>query len=106
MKPGDASPVVSLSLMDISLQNFAYAMGIPQTAIVGGRLPMNVNIATSSIDGLYIRGILQSGEQSWITCWGCEQDVSSIATSIAARGVAAIPLSLRPASGIQFLQHT
>ena len=106
MKPGDASPVVSLALMDISLVNFAYAMGIPQSAIVGGRLPMNVNVATSSIDGLYIRGILQSGEQSWVVCWGCEQDVSSIATSIAARGVAAIPLSLRPASGVQFLQHT
>jgi hypothetical protein len=106
MKPGDASPVVTLSLMDISLVNFAYAMGIPQAAIVGGRLPMNVNIATSSIDGFYLRGILQSGEQSWITCWGCEQDVSSIATQIAARGVAAIPLSLRPASGVGFLQHT
>lgn len=106
MKPGDASPSVSMTLMDISLVNFAYAMGIPQAAIVGGRLPMNVNVATSSIDGLYIRGILQSGEQSWITCWGCEQDVSSVATALAARGVAAIPLTVRPASGIGFLQHT
>ena len=106
MKPGDASPSVALTLMDISLVNFAYALGIPQSAIVGGRLPLNVNIATSSIDGFYIRGILQSGEQSWITCWGCEQDVSSVATSIAARGVAAIPLTLRPASGVGFLQHT
>lgn len=106
MKPGDASPVVSLALMDISLSNFAYAMGIPQAAIVGGRLPMNTNVATSSIDGFYVRGILQSGEQAWITCWGCEQDVSSIATAIAARGVASIPLSLRPASGVGFLQHT
>jgi hypothetical protein len=106
MKPGDAAPTVSLGLMDISLSNYAYAVGIPQSAIVGGRLPLNTNIGTTSIDGFYIRGLLQSGEQSWITCWGCEQDISNVGVALAARGRAIIPLTLRPASGVSFLQHT
>jgi hypothetical protein len=106
MKPGAARVLLSFALQDISLVNFAYALGIAQSAIVGGRLPLNNSIGTSTdIQGVYIKGVTKDGFTNWINGWGCSEMVTNVATALSNRGVSSVPLALQPASGLQFMQH-
>lgn len=107
MRPGDAAPQVSFSLIDVSLANFASALGIAASDIVGGRLPLKgSNVGKATMDGFYLRGLLKNGEQAWLNCWGCSQDIADVAAVFSSRQQTRIPFTLRPASGIQFMQHT
>jgi hypothetical protein len=106
MKPGQARVLLSFALQDISLVNFAYALGIAQSAIVGGRLPLNNSIGTSTdVQGVYIKGVTKDGMTNWINGWGCSEMVTNVAAALSNRGVASVPLALQPASGLQFMQH-
>jgi hypothetical protein len=106
MKPGSARVLLSFALQDISLVNFAYALGISQASIVGGRLPLNNSIGTSTdIAGVYIKGVTKDGFTNWIIGWGCSEMVTNVAAALSNRGVASVPLALEPASGLQFMQH-
>jgi hypothetical protein len=106
MKPGLARVLLSFALQDISLVNFAYALGISQASIVGGRLPLNNSIGTSTdVQGVYIKGVTKDGFTNWILGWGCSEMVTNVAAVLSNRGVASVPLALEPASGLQFMQH-
>lgn len=102
--PGDATMSMSFMLGSIQLPNVAYALGIPQSAISGGRLPANANIGTQDLDRVYFKGLNAAGATIEIAGFGCSQDLSQFALKLSTRDVAKIPLTFRPVT-LQFQQY-
>jgi hypothetical protein len=105
LKLGSATTALAFGVVDLTLANFARALGIPQSAIASNRLPIGANIGTATVEGLYVRGVQQDGATVWVNVWGCAQDVSAFALALAQTGVARLPISLKPSSGLHLLQH-
>jgi len=101
-RPGTAAPQVTFGVVDQTLATFARALGIPQSDIAGNRLPVGNNIATATIDGLLIQGTYMDGGAVYITSWGNSVDVSDVSVNYAGTGVAAIPVTVKPGSGLLF----
>lgn len=104
IKLGAANVSLGFGIVEWSLSVLARVFGIPQTAIVNGRLPINSNIGSAVIDGMYVKGVLKDGTIAYVNAWGCSQDVSQIAAQITQQGVPSLPVRLKPASGIHFQQ--
>lgn len=102
--PGDAMVTASFNLGDILLANFARALGIPQSAIVGNRLPLDVDIGTEDIDAIYLKGVLQNGDLVVLDLWGCAMVIQEIRTKLSNRDISTIPVTVRPAT-LQLLQY-
>lgn len=107
LRPGLTTFGASFKVIDIILSNIARALGIPQSAILGGnRLPFNNNIGTASqIDGAYLIGMTQDGGTFRVNFWGCSTDITNIAHTLTNSGSNPLPMGLKPTSGIQFLQY-
>lgn len=102
--PGDAMVTLGFNLGDIILANFARALGIPQAAIVGARLPVDVEIGTEDIDALYAKGVLQNGDIVVVDAWGFAQIIQEVRTKLSNRDISSIPVSGKPAT-LQLLQY-
>ncbi len=102
---GAASASLALKVADLSPENFARALGAPLTDVVGGRLHLGDNIGTAQVEGCYIAGVLKDGTVAEIIAWGCAQDTANVAVQLSQQGVAALPITLKPTSGIQFRQY-
>ena len=102
---GEGVTTLSFATTEYSLTNIARAFGIPASEIAGGRLPIGRKIGLARIDGAYVRGVLQNGTTAWINVWGCSQDVSNVAMALNGQGAPpALPIALKPASGLHLLQ--
>lgn len=103
--PGQAGVTLSFMLASMTLANWAYALGIPQSAISGGRLFANANLGTGTdIVAAYFRGLNQQGNTVEIFATGCSQDIASVAPRLGTTEVAKLPIALRPVT-LQFLQY-
>jgi hypothetical protein len=104
LRQGVAEVTVSFGLIEHSLANFERALGIPAGTAASNRLPLNL-IGTGSIEGLYLKGLLAGGETAWVIAAGCSIDASNVATAITNSGAAAaLPITAKPSSYVQFLQ--
>lgn len=101
LKLGSAAMTLSFAVIDYTLANIANAFGVPASAIASGRVPLGSLIGSQTVQGMYVRGITQDGTIVWLTVWGCSQDVSSIAVAMTQQNVPALPVKLKPASGLQ-----
>lgn len=105
-KPGPAPIALRFGVIDVTLANLARALGIPQSKIVGGRLPLlGADIATDVVQGVYLKGALQDGFTMWVIAAGCSQDVSSFVAQLTNVGTPAIPMAFKPASCLSIRQH-
>jgi hypothetical protein len=105
LRMGAASFGVTFGVIDFSLVNLARALGIPAADIVAGRLPVGDRIGLAGIDGVYVRGLTQDGSIFRVNLWGTALNVSDVVRAYNNSGPPSrIPMSLRPTSGIQFLQ--
>jgi hypothetical protein len=102
--PEEVMITMGFALGEISLANFAMALGIPAADIVGGRLPLDVDIGVADIDGLYLLGKNQNGDTIEIGLWGFSQTIQEIRTKLANHGISTIPVNGKPAI-VQFLQY-
>jgi hypothetical protein len=103
-RPGNAVTTVSFGVTRLDLPTYCRALGIPQSAISGGKVLFGSNIGTSDIDGVYVRGVNKGGKTCWLVLWGASSVLQQINTALAGTGQAQIPIAVRPSSGIQFLQ--
>lgn len=107
IRPGAATITLGFGVVDASLANIAYALAIAQSQISGTRLPITPsNLNGSPIDGAYLKGLLQGGRTVEIRVWGCSQNINEFLAQWSQTGVPSLPISLRPASGLQMLQFT
>jgi hypothetical protein len=105
LRLGNAAVTLSFATTEYSLTNIARAFGIPASEIAGGRVPIGRKVGLARIDGAYVRGVLQNGTTAWINVWGCSQDVSNVAMVLNGQGAPpALPIALKPASGLHLLQ--
>lgn len=102
--PGNATISIAFQVIDLILANIAYALGIPQSAIVSGRLVGGNAIATTDLSELYFRGVSQDGTTTEIDVCGCSQTIENFALSLNNKDIAKLPLKALPASCITFRQ--
>lgn len=105
-RPGNANVTLSMQLEEISLSNFAYALGIPQSAIASNRLPaIASNLTTdTALHGVYLKGTLLDATNLFVMGWGPTLDISQVQTVFNNAGQpGAIPFTAKPTSGICFL---
>lgn len=103
---GAATVSALANIVAIVLANAAYALGIAQSQIVNGRLPLNNNIGATALDGFYFKGTLKDGTTCWVICAGNNMDVSKFALQLTNNGdPASVPIAAKPSSYVQFLQH-
>lgn len=106
LRPGAAQLSIGWGLTELSLFNFASAMGIPQSEIANSRLPIGDKVGTSQIEGMYARGTTKGGGNVWLNAWGNDMDVSSLPTSFNNRGtLPTVQLKGKPSSGFQMLSY-
>lgn len=105
-RAGAATVSATIPTVDVSLANIAFALGIPAAQISGNRLPVGDKIGTSTLDGVYVKGLLQDGTIAWAVFAGNAMDVSAFAVAINNAGPAAtIPITVKPSSYLQLFQH-
>lgn len=106
-QPGLVDVTLAISLLELSLANRAYALGIPQSAIdvAHSRLVLSEKIGTATVLGAYLIGTLKDGTINRIHFWSPVQDLASIATAFGDANGAVIPWSGKVTSGVQFLQY-
>lgn len=106
LRLGNAQATMSFGLIEHSLANFERALGIPSGTAASNRLPLNL-IGTGTIEGLYAKGLLAGGETAWVVAAGNSIDASNVGTQITNSGdAAALQITAKPSSYIQFFQHT
>lgn len=107
LRMGAANVSAVIPVVDISLENLARVMGIPQSQVAGGRLPVGDQIGTATLEGVYARGLLQDGTIAWVIFAGNAMDVSAVAVTINNSGPAAtVPITVKPSSYLQLFQHS
>jgi hypothetical protein len=99
LRSGTAAPQFQVSVIDLTLENFARSLGIPASDIASNRLPFNDNIATTAVGGFYFAGTHSDGGTFYMTSWANSVDVSDVSTAWTGTGVATIPLTIKPSSG-------
>lgn len=105
-RPGQANVAFTVPMIETSLVNIARALGIPQSQIVGGKLPFNgANLATdTTLNGMYCTGTVLSGSVLTALFWGVGIDLSGVAMLWNNNGPAAItPITVKPSSGFALL---
>lgn len=106
IRAGTVQLQAQVNLTDISLSTLARVHGITQASIVANRLPFTSStFGATSIDGMYCRGTLKDGTTCNVVMAGCSQDLSGATKTVAATGQASVPLIVKPASYVQFLQY-
>ena len=105
-RAGQANVSFAVPMIETSLSNFARALGIPQAAISGGKLPFNgANLATDTLlNGMFCTGTVLDGRVLTAMFWGTSIDLSGVATVWNNTGAAAItPITVKPSSGFALL---
>jgi len=105
-RPGQANVSFSVPMIETSLSNVARALGIPQSAISGSKLPINgSNLATDTLlNGMFCTGTLLSGSVLTALFWAPSIDLASVAMLWNNNGPAAItPITIKPSSGFALL---
>lgn len=108
VRPGNATITLRLPTVQLNLSNLARALGIPQAAIAGGRLPITIAtlLADTGLHGVYAQGLLLDGTTLWLCAWGPSIDLSSVETTLTNVGQApALPLTVKPTSALQVLNY-
>lgn len=104
-RPGNAQVSMTFGMIEVILANLAYALGIDQAQITGGRLPIHGgNLGLTQLDGVYLTGVLVDGTNFRATCWGNNLDIAQVNLLFNNSGDAsAVPITLKPTSGLQLL---
>ncbi len=106
MQPGLVDVSLSISLLELTLANIAYALGIPQSQIANSRLLLSEKIGQGTILAAFVQGLLKDGTTNLLNIWGPAQDVANIATQFGDANGSSIPWAAKPSSGIQLVQYT
>jgi hypothetical protein len=105
LRPGPATLGIQVPITDLSLANWAYALGIPQADIASARVALtNLGTATDIV-GLYLKGTMKDGTTLWMNGWGCTQVVEQFSAALAASGQPSLLFNVRPSSALQCLNH-
>jgi len=110
LRPGNAEATFRIPIIETTLANLARALGIPQSAVSGGRLLVSGgNILTSAeVNGVYLKGTLLDGT-SWVALgWGTDIDISQ-AMEILVNNTGkpnTVPLTGVPSAGFCLLNYT
>jgi hypothetical protein len=105
MQPGTVDVSVAFSLLELTLVNLAYVLGIPQSEIANSRLLLSEKIGQATILGVFAQGLLKDGTVCLLNIWGAAQDVTSVATQFGDPNGSALPFAAKPSSGIQLVQY-
>lgn len=104
-QPGFVDVSLTLSLLEMSLANRAYALGIAQSEIANSRLIMTEKIGRSTVVAAYVTGLLKDGTVNILNFWAPVQDLASVATQFGDANGSSIPWVGKPTSGIQLIQY-
>lgn len=108
-RPGNAEVAIRIPIIETTLANIARALGIPQSAVSGGRLlAAGSNILTSAeVNGVYLKGTLVDST-TWVALgWGTDIDLSQ-AMEILVNNTGkpnTVPLTGVPTSGFCLLNY-
>lgn len=106
LRLGNASVALAFAITQMTKENLARALGIPQADIVGANVPILDNIGTEAIEGLFVRGTLEDGTIAHVNAWGISQDLAAWAITYNNAGTQPnFPFNGKPASGLQLLQY-
>lgn len=109
LRPGNAEARLTIPIIETSLANFCRALGIPQSAISGGRLLVSgQNMLTSKeVNGLYLRGTCVDATSFVAMAWGTDIDISqAVETLVNNNGKPnTIGLTGVPSAGLALLNY-
>jgi len=105
MQPGTVDVSIGFSLLELTLANLAYVLGIPQSQIANSRLLLSEKIGQATILAVFAQGLLKDGTVCLLNVWGTAQDVASVATQFGDANGSSLPFSAKPSSGIQLVQY-
>ncbi len=105
---GAAEMSVNFNVINQSLANIAYSLGVPQSDIVSGRfLADGDNIGSAVIPGAWLQGSTKNGATVSMIFNGVNLDLSSIVSNWTSTGAGAtLPQTWKPTSCITMTQYS
>jgi hypothetical protein len=104
-QPGTVDVSLAFTLLELTLANIAYALGVPQSQIANSRLLLSEKIGQATVLAAFAQGLLKDGTVCLLNIWAPAQDVASVATQFGDANGSSIPWSGKPSSGIQLVQY-
>lgn len=105
MQPGNVQAAATFGVHDLNIQAVARALGIPQSAISAGGVLLSDALLSAGIQAIYLEGVTQDNTVCILTLWGCTQDLGNFSLVIGGTNPAQLPYSVKPTSGVQFVQY-
>jgi hypothetical protein len=105
MQPGNAQATTTFSVNDVTLAAVARALGLPASAVSANGLLLTEGMLSAGIAGVYLEGLTVDNTMCILTLWGVTQDLASFSMALGSTTPTALPYSVRPTSGVQFLQY-
>lgn len=106
MQPQNAQAQTTFNSMSLALADIAAALGIPAASIANNSLLLSAALLSARIEAVYIEGVTQDGGVCILTSWGCTQDVSNWSIALGGQNPTQVPYSVKPSSGVQFVQYS
>lgn len=103
--PGFVDVTLTLALLELTLANRAYGLGIDQSEIANARLILSEKIGQAVIVAAYAEGVLKDSTVCRVNFWAPVQDLANVATQFGDPNGATIPFVAKPTSGVQMLQY-
>jgi hypothetical protein len=103
--PGFVDVSLTLALLELTLANRAYGLGIDQGEIANARLVLSEKIGLATIVGAFCEGVLKDGTVNRFNFWNPVQDLSNVATAFGDPNGASIPFVAKPTTGVQLIQY-
>jgi hypothetical protein len=105
MQPQNAQATTTFALHDFNLPAVARALGIPSTAISANGLLLSEAMLSAGVGAVYLEGLTQDNTICILTLWGCTQDLASFSIALGGSAPTQLPYSVKPTSGVQFVQY-
>lgn len=105
MQPQNAQASATFNVHDFSLAAVARALGIPASAISANGLLLSEAMLSAGIPAVYLEGLTQDNTVCILTLWGVTQDIASFSIALGGTTAAQLPYSVKPTSGVQFVQY-
>lgn len=105
---GQAVTTINFAVMNWTLANIAYALGIPASDIANSALLADgSNIGTASIPAVAFKGVTKNGATTMLIGEGTSLDLASIAMTLTKSGEGtSLPMSWKPGSCLTMLQYS